>query len=466
VTGERKNDFTKGSIGRNILSLAIPLTVAQLTVVLYNIVDRAFIGHIESVGKDAFTAVGLTMPIVYVVNAFANLAGMGGAPLCSIERGRGNDEKAGRIMGNAFVFILLMGALIMAVCYAFLTPILYLVGGSDVTVAYAREYLQVYLIGTIPVMITLGMNPFVNSQGFGRVGMMTVLLGAGINIVLDPVFIFLLDMGVKGAAWATVVAQSCSAFWVLRFLSGKEALLRLDRTTLGFQLPVIAKISSLGLTGFTFGITNSLVQGVGSSLLQSYGAAVGGSALGDLYVGSMTAINSVREIVFQPIRGLTQGAQPVMGYNYGAGMYSRVRESIRFITKVVLVYNIAIWLLLMAFPRPFIIIFNDDPALLEVGMLSLRIYFAAYFMMSFQCIGQNTFVALGRAKKAVFFSLLRKVLLVLPLMFLLPRLWNWGALGVFAAEPISDVVGGALCYVTMLCTVGREMRRPDEPKTI
>jgi len=462
VAQERKNDFTKGSIPRNIMNLAVPLTVAQLTVVLYNIVDRAFIGHIDAVGKDAFTAVGLAMPVVYVITAFANLAGMGGAPLFSIERGRGNDARAGQIMGNAFVFLLLLGVLLMVVGYTFLTPILYLVGGSDVTVGYAKEYLQIYLAGTIPVMLALGMNPFINAQGFGRTGMMTVVLGAGINIVLDPVFIFLLDMGVAGAAWATVVSQCCSALWVLWFLGGKKALLRLERATLGFHLPTVAAISSLGLTGFTFGITNSLVQAVGNAMLQSCGAAAGGAALGDLYVGAMTAINSVREIIFQPIRGLTQGAQPVIGYNYGAGMYSRVRESIRFVTKAVLAYNVLIWLLVLAVPHLFILLFNDDPALLEVGTTAMRIYFAAYFMMSFQCIGQNTFVGLGHAKKAVFFSLLRKVILVVPLMLMLPRLL--GAAGVFAAEPISDVVGGTLCYVTMLCTVGREMKRPDEPR--
>lgn len=303
------------------------------------------------------------------------------------------------------------------------------------------------------------MNPFINAQGFGKTGMMTTLLGAVINLVLDPVFIFGLGMGVRGAALATVIAQACSAVWVLAFLTGKKAVVRLERGSLGLDAPILRRVCGLGLTGFTFSVTNSVVQALGNAQLQAYGAASGN---GDLYVAAMTAIVSVREIVFQPIRGLTQGAQPVIGYNYGAGKYSRVRESIRFLTASCLGYNILVWVLLLAFPRVFILLFNDDPGLLAVGIPTMRIYYAAYVMMSFQMIGQNTFVALGRAKNAVFFSLFRKVALVVPLMLVLPRLWGLGAYGVFASEPASDVVGGAACYITMMCTVWRDMKRPDE----
>ena len=422
MTPQRKNDFSQGSIAKNILSLAIPLTVAQLTVVLYNVVDRAFIGHIDAVGRDAFTGIGLVMPCTYIITAFANLCGTGGAPLFSIARGQGRDRRAARIMGVSFTLLLLLGGVLTVGFYLFQTPFLYLVGGSDETVAYARSYLQIYLIGVIPVMIGLGMNPFINAQGFGKVGMTTTLLGAVINLILDPVFIFVLHMGVQGAALATVIAQ----------------------------------------TGFTFSITNSLVQALGNAQLQAYGGASGG----DLYVAAMTAIVSVREIVFQPIRGLTQGAQPVIGYNYGAGRYSRVRESIRFLTAACLGYNVLVWALLLVFPRAFILLFNDDPGLLAVGVPAMRVYYAAYVMMSFQMIGQNTFVALGRAKNAVFFSLFRKVILVTPLLLLLPRLWGLGAYGVFAAEPVSDVIGGAACFITMMCTVWRDMKRPDEPDAL
>lgn len=460
MEARRKNDFSQGSIARNILSLAVPLTVAQLTVVLYNVVDRAFIGHIAGVGRDAFTGIGLVMPVTYIINAFANLCGTGGAPLCSIARGRGDDRRAARVMGVSFTFLLLLGAALTVFFYLFHEPILYLVGGSPETVYHAKSYLLIYLAGTIPVMISLGMNPFINSQGFGRIGMMTTLLGAVVNLILDPVFIFALNMGVRGAALATVIAQTCSAAWVLVFLTGKRALLRLDRESLGLDGPILRRVCGLGLTGFTFSVTNSLVQALGNAQLQTYGALAGGSAQGDLYVAAMTAITSVREIVFQPIHGLTQGAQPVMGYNYGAGRYSRVRESIRFVTAACLTYNVAVWLLLLASPQVFILLFNDDPGLLEVGVTTMRIYYAAYAAMSFQTIGQNTFVALGRAKSAVFFSLLRKVILVTPLILLLPRM-GLGAYGVFAAEPISDVIGGLACFTTMMCTVWREMKQPD-----
>lgn len=456
---QKRDDFSQGGIAGNILSLAIPLTVAQLTVVLYNVVDRAFIGHIDAVGRDAFTGIGLVMPATYIITAFANLCGAGGAPLFSIARGRGKDEEASRIMGVSFTLLLLLGAALTAGFYLFQTPFLYLVGGSDSTVVHARSYLQIYLTGVIPVMIGLGMNPFINAQGFGKVGMMTTLLGAVVNLALDPLLIFGLHMGVQGAALATVIAQFCSAIWVMAFLTGRRTVLRLERKSMGLEAPILRRICGLGLTGFTFSVTNSLVQALGNAQLQTWGAAGQG---GDLYVAAMTAIVSIREIVFQPIRGLTQGAQPVLGYNFGAGKYSRVRESIRFLTVSCLGYNILVWALLLAFPRAFILLFNDDPALLAAGAPAMRIYYAAYVMMSFQMIGQNTFVALGRAKNAVFFSLFRKVILVVPLMVLLPRLWGLGAYGVFASEPVSDILGGAACYITMMCTVWRDMKRPDE----
>lgn len=455
---QRKNDFSKGSIAKNILSLAVPLTVAQLTVVLYNVVDRAFIGHIDTIGRDAFTGIGLVMPLTYIVNAFANLCGTGGAPLCAIARGRGDDKKAARIMGVSFTFLMLLGGILTIGFYLFHEPFLYLVGGSPETVFHAKQYLLIYLAGVIPVMIGLGMNPFINAQGFGKTGMMTTLLGAIVNLILDPIFIFALNMGVQGAALATVIAQSCSAIWALAFLSGKKAILRLSRECLGLDIKILRRVCGLGLTGFTFSVTNSLVQALGNAQLQAYGAAGG---MGDLYVAAMTAIVSVREIIFQPIRGLTQGAQPVIGYNYGAGQYSRVRESIKFLTATCLTYNFFIWALLLAFPHIFILLFNNDPALLEVGVKTMRVYYAAYVMMSFQMIGQNTFVALGRARKAVFFSLLRKAALVVPLMLILPRLWGLGAYGIFAAEPVSDAVGGIACYTTMMLTVWQEMKQPD-----
>ena len=461
-TQQQKNDFTQGSIAKNILNLAIPLTVAQLTVVLYNVVDRAFIGHIEGIGRDAFTGIGLVMPVTYIITAFANLCGTGGAPLCSIARGRGNIQRARQIMGCAFSLLVLLGVALTALFYLFHEPFLYLVGGSPETVPHAKSYLLIYLAGTIPVMISLGMNPFINAQGFGRTGMMTVLLGAVINLILDPVFIFLLHMGVQGAALATVIAQTCSAIWVLVFLQGKKAILRLNRTDMALDLPILKRIISLGLTGFTFSITNSLVQALGNSQLQAFGAAEGG-AMGDLYVAAMTAITSVREIILQRLQGLSQGAQPVTDYNYGAGQCSRVKKCIFFITWAGLLYNFTVWLLVMLLPQFWILLFNDDPALLDVGVKTLRIYFATFVFMNFHMSGQNIFVALGKARHAVFFSLLRKVILVVPLMLLLPHLWGMGAYGVFVSEPVSNVVGGMACYLTMLLVVRPELQQPDRP---
>lgn len=448
-----KHDFSKGKISQHIISLAVPLTVAQLVVVLYNMVDRAFIGHIEVVGRDAFIGIGLVMPITYIITAFSNLCGTGGAPLFSIARGKGDEAEAGRIMGNAFLLILSLAAVMMILCWVFAEPLLYLVGGSETTVGYAASYLRLYLIGTLPVMLSLGMNPFINAQGFGRIGMLTVLLGAAANIALDPFFIFTLKLGVRGAALATVIAQSLSAVWVLSFLCGRRALIRLKLHALRFDFAIIRRITALGLTGFTFSATNSIVQSVGNSLLQRYG----GQNMGDLYVGAMTVITSLREIVFQPIRGMTAGAQPIMGFNYGAEQYGRVRECIVFITKAVLVYSSAVWLLIHCFPQFVIRLFNSDPGLLAVGVKSIHIYYAAYFIMGLMNVGQQTFVALGHAKKAIFFSLLRKLFLAVPLMMLLPRFHGLGAYGVFASEPISDLIVSTVCYTAMMLTVWRPL---------
>ena len=315
---ERKNDFTKGSIPRNILTLAAPMTLAQLINVLYSVVDRMYLGRLP--GHLALTGLGLTMPIVSILMGFANLCGMGGAPLCSICRGQGDDEEAEHILGNSFTLLLILGAAATLVFLLLKRPVLCLFGASEATFPYADAYLTIYLCGTLFVMVSLGMNPFINAQGFAEIGMMTVGLGAVVNIVLDPVFIFVLDMGVQGAALATVIAQGCSAVWVLKFLTGKRAILRLKFDCLALSARRVRKIVSLGLAGFFVNLTNSLVQVVCNTTLQAYG--------GDLYVGAMTIINSIREVVSMPVQGLSNGSQPVLGYNYGAGESRRVRQGI------------------------------------------------------------------------------------------------------------------------------------------
>ncbi|MDU3680946.1 MAG: MATE family efflux transporter [Flavonifractor plautii] len=435
-------------MARNILQMALPMTVAQLINILYNIVDRMYLGRLP--GHLSLTGLGLCLPIISILMGFANLCGMGGAPLCSIHRGKGEDGEAERILGNSFALLLLFGAGLTALGLAFRRPILYLFGASDLTFPYANDYLTIYLLGTLFVMIGLGMNPFINAQGFSRMGMMTVALGAVVNIVLDPIFIFVLDMGVRGAALATVLAQGCSALWVLKFLTGRRALLRLRWNTLRLQAARVRRILALGTSGFVMSMTNSLVQVLCNASLQHYG--------GDLYVGVMTVINSIREVVSMPVQGITNGCQPVLGYNYGAGEYERVRRGIRFTTVLTVGYSVAAWALVMAVPELLIRIFNDEPELIAAGIPAFRLYFAAFFCMSFQFIGQSVFVGLGRSRSAVFFSLLRKAFIVAPLTLLLPGL-GMGVDGVFAAEPVSNVLGGLACLLTMYVTVYRRLGR-------
>ena len=435
-------------MARNILQMALPMTVAQLINILYNVVDRMYLGKLP--GHLSLTGLGLCLPIISILMGFANLCGMGGAPLCSIHRGKGEDGEAERILGNSFALLLLFGAGLTALGLAFRRPILYLFGASDLTFPYANDYLTIYLLGTLFVMIGLGMNPFINAQGFSSMGMMTVALGAAVNIVLDPIFIFALDMGVRGAALATVLAQGCSALWVLKFLTGRRALLRLRWNTLRLQAARVRRILALGASGFAMSMTNSLVQVLCNASLQHYG--------GDLYVGVMTVINSIREVVSMPVQGITNGCQPVLGYNYGAGEYERVRRGIRFTTVLTVGYSVAAWALVMAVPELLIRIFNDEPELIAAGIPAFRLYFAAFFCMSFQFIGQSVFVGLGRSKSAVFFSLLRKAFIVAPLTLLLPGL-GMGVDGVFAAEPVSNVLGGLACLLTMYITVYRRLGR-------
>lgn len=433
-------------MARNIMGMAMPMMLAQLINLLYSVVDRVYIGRIPDVGTLALTGLGLTFPIINILNAFANLFGMGGAPLCSIARGRGENEEAARLMRCSYTLLLISGVLLTALGYLFLKPLLYLFGASDATYPYARDYMVIYLVGTLFVMLSLGMNNFINSQGFGRVGMLTVLCGAAANLVLDPLFIFVFHMGVRGAALATVISQGISAVWVLHFLSGKKAILRLEPKKFFLRSKMVKDITAMGFSGFTMSATNSAVQILCNAQLQIYG--------GDLYVGVMTILNSVRDILTMPVNGLTSGAQPVLGFNYGALENRRVKKGIVFTTLTCMAYTLTAWLLVFMFPQIFIQLFNtDDTALLQAGVPALHMYFFGFFMMTFQFAGQSTFVALGRAKQAIFFSIFRKVIIVIPLTLLLPRLFQMGMNGVFWAEPISNFIGGAACFITMLCTV-------------
>ncbi len=448
-----QNDFTKGSVRSNVLRLAAPMTLAQLINVLYNVVDRIYIGRMPENALLSMTGLGVTLPILTIVIAFANLVGTGGAPLCSIARGRSDIDEAERIMGNSFTLLVLFGAAITALILVFKAPLLYAFGASAVTFPFADAYLTVYVGGSLFVMCGLGMNNFVNSQGFGKIGMMTVVIGAICNIVLDPLFIFVFDMGVAGAAWATVISQCVSAIWIMRFLTGNKAILRLRARNLRLVAAKVKAILLLGLSGFTVAVTNSTVQIVCNTTLLAYG--------GDLYVGVMTIIGSLREVVFMPLMGFTNAAQPVMGYNYGAKAFARVRGVIRFTTIASVAFATLMWLLLLIFPAFFIGIFNADPAVLAAGTPAMHVYFFGVFLMSLQATGQAAFVGLNKSKHAIFFSLFRKVIIVTPLTLLLPTVMNLGTTGVFLAEPISNLLGGCACYITMMCTVWKELKREE-----
>ena len=454
------NDFSKGKISAIILRLGLPMVLAQLVHVLYNVVDRMFIGHIPEASVNALTGVGLTFPILLMITAFANLFGTGGVPLFSMARGaaktgEGNAalQRASSVMNGTFFMLCATGVVLTVLVLLVKKPCLYLFGASDVTYTYANDYLSIYMFGTVFVMISLGMNGFINAQGFSGKGMMTVLIGALLNLALDPLFIFVLNMGVKGAALATVISQFVSAMWVILFLTGKKTLFKLDFRRMLPSWKLVREIVSLGIAGFIMGFTTSAVQVVCNAMLSQFG--------GDLFVGVMTVINSIREISFAPVNGITSASNPVIGFNYGAGQYRRVRSAIVFDTVVCVGYMSVVWLLLMLFPRFFIGIFNDDPTLVETCVSSMFIYFFGCFMMSLQMAGQTVVQALGRAKQAIFFSLLRKVVIVIPLTLLLPRIPGLGVNGVFLAEAISNFLGGAACYITMLCTVWREMKKKE-----
>ena len=451
-----RGNFASGSISSNIMRMAGPMTVAQIIHVLYNLVDRMYIGRLADVGRLALTGIGICTPAISIIMAFANLCGMGGAPLFSQARGRGDDREAGAMMGNAFCLLLIFAVCLTAVGYAICSPLLYWLGADSTTFPFAREYFTVYLAGTIVSMITLGMNPFVNSQGSSGYGMMTVALGAIVNIALDPLFIFVFRMGVRGAAAATVLSQAVSAVWVLRYLTRSSTPVPLRAANVRLTGRRTGRIMALGASGFTLAFTNSLVQMLYNTQLRDLG--------GTMYVSVMTIINSVRELVFAGLNGMSNGATPVIAYNYGAGLYSRVRQAIRFITLSGLVYCVVVWALIQAFPGAFIRIFNSDPDLLKLGIHGFRLYFAAIFAMNFQLTGQTVSQALGKAKTAIFFSLLRKVILVTPMIFLLPRLFGLGADGILLSEPISNILGGTACWLTMYFTVYRPLsRRPDAP---
>lgn len=442
------HDFSKGAVWRNIVNQAVPLTLAQLVQLLYNVVDRVYLGHLPGTNNLALTGVGLTFPIVALVAAFACLFGMGGAPLFAIARGAKKNDEADQTMGNVFTLLIGTSVVLLAVCYAFRKPILYLFGASDASYVFADEYLKIYILGTPFSMLTMGLNGFINAQGFPKIGMLTTVIGAVLNLILDPIFIFIFDMGVSGAALATIISQCVSALWILRFLTGKRAIHTLKKNCLKVQWARTKEIVTLGMAGFIMQATNCVVQIACNATLQCYG--------GDLYIGVMTVLNSVREVLMLPVLGISNGAQPVLGYNYGAKENERVKAGIRFTAIIGTVYTLLIWGLVMVIPEFFFRIFTSDSAIIAAGPEALHIYFFGFFFMAFQFAGQSVFQGLGKAKYAITFSLLRKIVIVVPLTLLLPGL-GFGVNGVFMAEPISNAIGGLACFITMWWSVYRKL---------
>lgn len=443
-----KTDFSKGPVWKCIIAQAVPLTIAQLVQLLYNVVDRIYIGHLGDGNSIALTGVGITFPIVTLIMAFISLFGMGGVPLFSMARGAGGEKEAGEILGNSFALLLCSSVVLMVGGYLFCEPILFAFGASKDSYIYAKQYLDIYLIGTIFSMTATGLNGYINAQGFPRIGMLSVILGAIVNIVLDPVFIFGFDMGVAGAALATIISQAVSAMWVLSFLFGKKSIVPLEFKNIRIRKDKTLEILKLGTSNFIMQGTNCLVQVACNSTLQSYG--------GDLYVGIMTVLNSVREITMLPISGIVSGSQPVISFNYGAKESERVKSGISFNTFIGSAYTMVAWLLIILFPGFWFGIFSDDLAVLSEGIDMLKIYFFGFVFMALQFAGQSAFQALGDAKHAIFFSLLRKAIIVVPLTLLLPMV-GFGVKGVFLAEPVSNVIGGITCYATMRMTIYRKL---------
>ncbi len=444
-----KVDFDHGSVLKNIVQTALPMLVAQVISLLYSIVDRIYIGRIEGYGTQALGAIGLCFPMIMIIGAFTNMFGLGGAPLFSIELGRKNREKAGTVLGTAFRLELTAGVLLMLACELFAPQMLSMFGAAGDELGFAVPYIRIYLIGTVFFMVSTGMNPYMNAQGYATVGMKSVLAGAVANIVLDPVFIFMLGLGVNGAAVATVLSQFLSMLFVLKFFWSDKNEFPIDVHDL-ISFPYAKEIISLGLSSFVMQCTNSLVSAACNSVLIQTG--------GPLYVSVMTIVSSVRQILDTPILAVTEGASPVISYNFGAKKPKKVLEAIRMMAVIAIVYTCLMWLLIERFPLLFIKIFSDDAALQQLALTPLHLYFFAFVFQAFQYCGQTVFKALNKKKQAIFFSLFRKVVLVVPLTYLLPYVFHMGTDGVFAAEPVSNVVGGLACFTTMVVMVIPQLR--------
>ncbi len=430
-----------------LASLAIPAVIAQIVNLLYNIVDRIYIGHIPNVGAAALTGVGLFTPILMMINAFAMLSGSGGAPKASIFLGAKENDKAEKVIGNCFSLTLLLAVVLTIVFYIFAPQLLTFFGASEVTLPYALEYARIYILGTITVLIVMGMNPFITIQGFAKTSMMTTIIGAVINIVLDPIFIFVFNMGVKGAAIATVLSQAVGALWILKFLTGETTILKLKKKNMPIEKNVLLPCLALGSSTFVMISTESILSITFTSSLSQYG--------GDLAVGAMTIITSVSQLITMPLQGICQGGQTIISYNFGARKKERVKKAFFSELFVCATYAIAFWLLMMLFPKVFASIFTSDISLSEYTANVLRIYMIGIFATGFQISCQNSFVGLGQAKISLFLAILRKLILLIPLILILPMFFQDKVFAVFIAEPISDILAATITTVAFILKFNR-----------
>ena len=450
---QKENRLGTAPLKGLIFSMAMPTVAAQLVNLLYNVVDRIYVGHIPEQGTMALAGLGITFPILILITAFANLVGMGGSNRASIAMGQGNYPAAVKILSNCFTLIVMFSLSLGAVFMIFKKPILMVFGASEVTLPYANDYLTIYLLGTFFVMVTLGLNPFITSQGFARTSMATTCIGAILNIILDPIFIYRLDMGVQGAALATVLSQAVSALWVLRFLNGKRSMLQIKRCNLRLDREIVGAVVSLGSSPFVMSATECLIQLTFNNGMKTYG--------NDLYVSLMSIMFSINQAVWMPLQGFCQGVQPIVGYNFGAKNYKRVWRSFYTTLAVCLAFSAVIVGAVMLVPQFFLGLFTDNAQLIEMGCMPLRLFMFGMVFMGAQGACQQTFLGLGQAKISIFIAMLRKVILLWPLALLLPRVMNLGVWGLYLAEAVSDTISATVCTILFFTRAGKLLRSEE-----
>ena len=448
--GTEQNKLAVMPVGKLLFSLAMPAIAAQIVNLLYNMVDRIYIGHIPGYGSMALTGLGITFPIITLISAFAALIGFGGAPRASIAMGKGDNKGAEKILGNCVFTLCVLAVILTAIFLIFAEPMLYAFGASDDTIMYALPYMRIYVLGTLFVQITTGLNAFITSQGFSSIGMKTVMIGAGLNLVLDPIFIFGFNMGVQGAALATILSQAVSAIWVISFLCGKKTTLRIRRENLNFSFKIMGPVLAWGISPFIMQSTESILSVCFNTSLQRYG--------GDIAVGAMTILTSVMQVSMMPLQGLSQGMQPIVSFNYGARKMDRVKKAFLLTLGCCMAYSMIMWAAAMFFPQVLAGIFTNDKDVIQYAAWAMRIYMASMGIFGAQIACQQTFVALGKAVHSLFLAVLRKIILLIPLIYILPNFFENKVFAVFLAEPVSDFLAVCSTVILFFCTAWKMMK--------